>query len=373
MSSERIKVLHFGLGANRGGIETYLYKLASGIDRSKFSFSFIDTSKATPCFYQELIDLGCRFYKITPRKSSILRNKKDLERLFKEHHFDIFHCHINTLSYIEPIVVALHHNVKVIVHSRNAGTSGSKITRLLHLLNSFRLPKNITCISVSTLAGDWLFGKSTEFKVYNNGVDLEVFRFDQFSRASIREALGVSQNDFLVGHVGAFLPAKNQTFVIDVFNEIIKIRPESKLVMVGDGVLIGRSIQRVRQLRLLEHVHFTGKREDISSMLSAMDLFLFPSFYEGFPNAVLEAQATGLPCLVSTNVTDEVIIQGNSRRIPLDLDASSWARHAINLMGVSVDRSSAHHAIADAGFSVEAELARVEELYLSVLNNRPLP
>lgn len=373
MSSEKIEVLHFGLGENRGGIETYLYKLTSGIDRSKFSFSFIDTSKTVPCFYQELIDMGCKFYKITPRKRSIFKNKKDLEHLFNKHHFDIFHCHINTLSYIEPVIVALRHNVKVIVHSRNAGTAGSKITRLLHLLNSFRLPKDIVCISVSSLAGDWLFGKSADFKIYNNGIDLGMFRFDQSSRASIREAWGVGQDDFLVGHVGAFLPAKNQPFIVDVFNEIIKRRPGSKLVMVGDGVLIGKSIRRVRQLRLLEHVHFTGKREDISSVLSAMDLFLFPSLYEGFPNAVLEAQATGLPCLVSTNVTDEVIIQESSRRIPLDSGASSWAWHAIDLMNVPIDRSSAHYAIADAGFSVEDELTKVEELYFSVLNNRTLP
>ena len=115
-----IKVLHYGISENRGGIETYLYKLWKNIDRTKFHFDFIDTNLGKPCFYDEFREMGSRFFKITPRKKSLYKNKKDLEKLFKEEKFDILHCHLNTFSYIEPIKIALKYKCKVIIHSRNS-------------------------------------------------------------------------------------------------------------------------------------------------------------------------------------------------------------------------------------------------------------
>jgi glycosyltransferase involved in cell wall biosynthesis len=367
--SEKIKVLHFGLGVNRGGIETYLYKLSSGINKDRFSFSFIDLNKKDPCFYHELNDLGFTFYKITPRRGSALKNRHELENLFSQYAFDIFHCHINTLSYITPILIAIKHNVKVIVHSRNAGTGGAFLTRLMHMLNQYRLPKDkVTCIAVSHLAGQWLFGQCDDFKVFNNGVDLERFRFLPDARVAVRQAMKIADDDIVLGNVGAFLPAKNQPFVIEVFARLLEKQPNARLLLVGEGYLKTAAEDRAKALGVAQKVTFLGRRTDMPALLSAMDLLLFPSFYEGFPNAVLEAQATGLPCLLSTNVTHEVLVLENCQRLPLTKTADAWADYALALIAQPVDRLWAFQMLEQAGFSVRDEITRMENLYTSLLN-----
>lgn len=368
MINRKIRVLHFGLSTNRGGIETYLHKLASQVDSKKFSFSFIDTNKENPCFYEELRTLGCDFFKITPRRSSITQNKRDIEELFSKHDFDIFHCHINTLSYIEPILAALRHDVKVIVHSRNAGTAGSMTTRLLHKLNGFRLPRDgITSIAVSDEAGEWLFGKGSGYEIYNNGIDLDTFRFDDAGREAIRKSLGVESSAFLVGHVGAFLPAKNQGFVLDVFLELLKKKPEAKLLFVGSGAGLDSHLSLVESLGLSDSVIFAGSRSDMPQVLSAMDIFVFPSFYEGFPNAVLEAQACGLPCVVSENVTSEVLVRNSCVKMSLEESSEEWAAQALALFEVSNIREKAHEDLIMAGYSVNEEIQRMQDLYTSLV------
>lgn len=368
MNNRKLRVLHFGLSANRGGIETYLYKLAKNIDLDCFSFSFIDTNKGRPCFYDELLELNCNFFKVTPRRSSITKNKSDIENIFANNYFDIFHFHVNTLSYIEPVLAALRHDVKVIVHSRNAGTAGSVATRLLHTINGYRLPRGkISSIAVSSEAGKWLFGKKSDYKVYNNGIDLDFFRYSISRGVSFRDSLHIDRKELLIGHVGAFLPAKNQNFVVDIFSKILDKRPHAKLVLIGSGEGLDSTQAHVNSLGLSHCVVFAGSRSDMANALSAIDLFIFPSFYEGFPNAVLEAQACGVPCIVSDKVTPEVLLRMNCRSMSLDKSAEDWAAKGLSLLEIENTREEAYNDLSAAGFSVEQEIKHMQDLYFSLV------
>lgn len=381
MKTDKIKVLHFGLSLNRGGIETYLHKISSNINNEKFSFSFINSTSSFPCFYEELSEMGCEFYDITSRRKNIWKNKRDLKELFRECEFDILHFHVNTLSYIDPVLFALKNNVKVIIHSRNAGAAGSNLTQFLHKINKVRiqaLADKITKVSVSQLAGEWLFGKNGNFNVLNNGIDLDKFHFLPEERIALRESLGIDSSTCLLGNVGAFVPAKNQEFAVNVLKKTINSGIDAKLLLIGEGSLKQNVISLVEELGLGDKVLFLGKREDMPSLFSALDIFLFPSFYEGFPNAVLEAQACGLPCLISDKITDEVVINKNiTKRLSIDIaNYKEWLEcvaffaneRLSDHVGSVHERSVAWKTIQEAGFSYKEEMIRLESLYELVAN-----
>ena len=368
-----IHILHFGLSTNKGGIETYLRKIWNNIDRSKFHFSFLDMTGEgnVPCFYEELKNNGCDFYKITPRSISPRKNRAELEALFREQHFDILHFHVNTLSYITPVLVALKHGCRVIVHSRSAGSSKRLITRILHHTNKVLLRQaDITRIGVSKLATDWLFGSDMPSAVYNNGIDIDRFRFCEMDRTMIRKELGC-ENQLVIGHVGAFLPAKNHRFVVDVFSRICTYRQDAVLWLVGQGPERQAVERYVKENGLCDNVCFLGSRENMPQVYAGMDVFILPSLFEGFPNAMLEAQCTGLPCLQSNCITKEVLIADNATNFSLAETADVWADMLLTVAQHQyADRQLGALCVENAGFSVRQEILRIEKLYKNVVSRK---
>lgn len=376
---DKINIIHFGLSGNPGGIETYLLKVASRINRSKFVFSFIDTtgSNAEPCFYDEFADLDCHFYTICPRKKSISQNKKDLKKLFNDNIFDVLHFHVNTLSYIEPVLIALKHGVKVVIHSRNAGTRGSFITNTLHFLNKKRieaLNDKVTRVAVSELAGKWLFGDNQKFTILNNGVDTEKFHFNKNARDEVRKSLKIDGDTIALGSIAAFTPAKNQQFILDTLFNMNKGYFKFKVFFVGDGPLKTGIEALAKKYSLENCVEFLGKKSNIPELMSAFDILLLPSFYEGFPNVVLEAQSCGLPCIISNCVTEEVVIDKSLVcRLPINDDSrQEWAVEINNVANMIHNsgaefREMAFKTIDERGFSTKNEIERLENLYSSVV------
>ena len=361
----KIRVLHVGLDTHLGGIETYLMKISSHIDLNKFQFDFLAHDNEKPCFYDELTNLGCNFYYVTSRRKSFIQNKKDLDNLFKNEHFDIVHCHLNSLTYIAPVLEALKANVKVIVHSRNAGSSIGSSSKLLCALNKMRFPYDkVALVAVSDKAANWMFGKNRDVIILNNGIDVERFKFSRERREKTRNEFGLSPNKEVLVHVGAFRPQKNHKFLIEVFNEYHKKNTNSVLLLVGSGDLLDVIKAQVKELGLERAIIFTGNRKDLENILSASDKFLFPSLYEGFPNALLEAQASGLLCIASTEITEQACLE-NCVRVSLSEDVSKW----VDALGSPTKPNRENYAklVEEKGFSVETEIKRLENLYEKIL------
>ncbi len=361
------EILIFGLSSNQGGIETYLKKIWDNIDHSEFHFNFIDmTGKNNrPCFYDNLISSGARFYKITPRNESFVKNRKDIRELFKHNTFDILHFNVNSLSYIYPVTEALRHNVRVIVHSRNAGTTLSRVTTLFHYINRWILDNlKIDRIAVSELAGKWLFLKQP-FKVYNNGIDITRYMFDSESRNLKRKEIGC-ENKYVIGNVGAFLPAKNHRFILKVFSELVKINDKVVLWLIGAGENSENIKALAKELKIENRVYFLGRRNDTNQLYSGMDCFFFPSIYEGFPNALLEAECSGLPCVASDRITSQVFVTNNNSILSLEEPIRNWA-NALNVYASKrdCDRVIAAEMVEKKGLSLSKEIKRIEELYSS--------
>lgn len=361
-----IKVLHYGLSENRGGIETYLYKISTNINKKKYQFRFIDMNIGEAAFKSELKELGCIFHKITPRKVSIRKNRQELEKLFEIEKFDIFHFHINTLSYILPIQIALKNGCKVIIHSRNAGAAHQIHTKVLHYLHYLILPrKKIKMLAVSDKAGRWLFGKNANFRVINNGIAIKEYRFDKGIRTVVRNKLGIEKN-LVLGVVGTFLPAKNHKFVIDIFSELQKINDNTCLLLIGDGPLKRACVQMCKG-KHLKNVLFLGNRPDVNILYNAMDILLMPSLFEGFPNVCLEAQTNGLPCIVSDVITKEIDVTG-VKYISLQDTPKQWAEIINNIKVNNYEyRLSAADNICSNGFSVTDEMKKLENIYYELM------
>jgi glycosyltransferase involved in cell wall biosynthesis len=185
-----------------------------------------------------------------------------------------------------------------------------------------------------------MFGKASNVKLLHNGVDLNFFKYDEQGRFSVREELSL-KDKFVVGHIGRFNKQKNHKFLLEVFKEISKRREDAMLLLVGTGEDKDLICNWIDELGLNEKVILAGQRFDIPQILSAMDVFVFPSLHEGMPNTVIEAQATGLPCIIADTITPEADITGLVKYLPLSLSASDWATEALAVAGIQRRDTSA--------------------------------
>lgn len=360
---EKIRILHVGMDTHLGGIETFLLSMVQHMDRERFHFTFLGYDDQKPYFHEELAALGCDFRYVRSRRKGLLKNKADLERLFQVEHYDVVHCNQNSLSNSVPALVALKQGIPVIVQSHNGG-SVKGLTSFLNSLNRIRFPfDRVTALAVSDIAGKWMFGEKCAYQVLNNGVDTEKFRYFCEQRILKRKELGLSSDDEVFISVGAFREQKNHRFMIDIFHAYQKKHAKAKLVLVGTGGLSDEIVAKVNALGLDGNVLFLGARRDIPQLLSCADKFLFPSLYEGFPIALIEAEANGLSCIVSSVISEQACLE-NSVRVSLDSSVDDWVR----AMEISAPECRDLYAdlVAKAGFGIETEIRILENLYSSL-------
>ena len=173
--------------------------------------------------------------------------------------------------------------------------------------------------------GRWLFGKDSNYTVINNGIDIDKFSFKDDKRKEIRSKLGIN-NNFVLGNIARLSPVKNHDFILQIFNEVLKEKDNAKLVLIGEGILEKQIRNKINEMGIQHQVLLLGKRNDVHELLSALDMFLFPSIFEGYSNAVLEAQTSGLPCLISSSIPKDVVLSRDCLQLPLNLSAKHWAK-----------------------------------------------
>lgn len=361
------RILHIGMGSKLGGIEIFIMNLYRNIDRSKVQFDFINSSKDKLYFEDEIKELGGRIYKVIPRSKNIIKNRKMIEQIIDEKKYKIIHFHINTLSYYTPIKIALNKNIKIFVHSHNEWKGKNIKTLLMHKINKLRLAKNnnkIIKLACSDRAGKWIFGKA-EFKVAKNAIDVDKFKFDINKRESIRKKLNINENTNVIGHVGAFRTQKNHEFLIDVYKEYLKLNKNSMLLLLGDGKLKNKINKKVHKLEIQDNVKFIGNRNDTNLFYSAFDNFLFPSLFEGLGIVLIEAQASGLNCIVSDKIPSEAIINDNVERISLKTNSKKWAE-SLNLLSNKTNDRKKIVSTKMKGWDIKYLAKEFENLYLTI-------
>ena len=222
----------------------------------------------------------------------------------------------------------------------------------------------------SEAAGKWLFGnkvcKSKNYFIMNNAINTKEFIYNESIRLKKRQEFNI-QNKLVIGHIGKILSQKNHNFLIDIFKDLNSKNKNAVLMLVGDGELKPLIKRKVDSLGLNEYVIFTGVRSDIPMLLQAMDVFVFPSIHEGLPVTLVEAQASGLPCFISDNITTEVMITNSVKRISLKKSPEEWTKEIFSSLKRHQRRNMSSEIIR-AGYDIESVIKWYQEFCLNLIN-----
>ena len=336
MESGKIKILHFSIANSGGGITKYALRIWKNIDREQFQCDFATMSDKLD-FASELESQGCRVHYIcTYSEQDPVKFENEINRIL-DYGYDVLHLHTSWWRGFAVEEIAKKRGVpKVIIHSHNTDVHipigmTREEARKLHYTWQKKVTENIATDfwACAKKAADWLYGENIpaeKIKIIPNAVDLDKFYFNKDIRKKYREAMGV-KDQVVIGMIARFQYQKNHEFAIEFFNLLSKRMPNAILLLIGIGELQEEIQKTVQMYNLESKVKFLGLRNDIENMLQAFDLFILPSRFEGLPLTLVEAQASGLKCITSENVTEESEITTNLIRIPLYLDL--WVEEAL--------------------------------------------
>lgn len=353
------KVLHVISGMGTGGAEKDIINWYRNIDREEYQFDFL--IRSDEMFYKKEIErLGGQIFRVADFPSRLFRNIIETNNFFKTHkEYDAVHVHGNALIYIYPLILAKKNKIPVrIMHSHNTKANG-KLSSIIHYINRYIIDGYVNCrLACSKEAGEFAY-KQKKFTVINNAMDLKKF---VVADNNIREELGISNEDIVFGHIGRFLPVKNQTFLIDIFSEIIKRKSNAKLLLIGSGEMREKIEKKVNELNLSDSVFFLGERNNIEQMLNYIDMIIFPSLYEGVPLVVLEAQASRTKVVYSDRVDPNVKITDYVREQALDTTAKEWAQTSLQFLTEEIN-CDVQDAFCRAGYTIENVVDKLVKIY----------
>lgn len=320
-----IRVLQCVNDMHRAGLETMLMNYYRNIDRNEIQFDFLTHRPYRSDYDDEILCLGGKVY-YAPRlyPQNYHTYFKWMAKFFSEHpEYKIVHSHIDSMSYL-PLLAAKKAGVLVrIAHSHN--TAIDKDFKY-PMKQYFKLKINSVCnkrLACGQKAGRFLFGKK-DFVVIPNAIEADKFYFDEETRLSKRKELGLA-NEFVVGHVGRISYQKNHKFLIEIFDELLKIEQNSILLLVGVGEKEEEVRKQIHKHGIDEKVRFLGNRSDVNELYQVMDIFVMPSFFEGIPVVGVEAQFADLPCIFSDKVPEEVKFTEKCEFVSLNMSAKEWA------------------------------------------------
>ena len=338
-----------------GGAETFIMKVNRVLPPEEIQVDFI-VSVADGCYTQEVLDRGGRIYKIPMRTQDFMGAFRGIQSVVRENQYNsVLKLGENSLAIIDLIAAKLGGAKVLALRSCNAPTGMTTNAKCIHaLLKPLVNWVSTVKLAPSGLAADFMFGKRHTCKdvhLLHNGVDLNVFHFDADGRRKIREEFSLS-DQLVVGHVGRFHAQKNHRYLLEVFQKIREQRSDAVLLLVGIGDLEQKIRGWARELGLEEAVIFAGQRFDIPQLLSAMDVFVFPSLHEGMPNTVVEAQATGLPCVIADTITPEADLTGLVTYLPLAENKEDWVKTALSV--AAQERRDPHDAFIAKGYDIKS-------------------
>lgn len=365
-----IRVLEIVGLMDRGGIETMLMNIFRTIDRSKVILDFLLATDKECDYNEEIRKLGGKIYSVPSPHKGIIKNKLALENFFTKHkEYTIVHLHRGNLFWIETLMAAKRVGIPVrIIHGHSTKHNEGRLFSYLHIFHQLFVKNYAThYFACSSLAAKWMYGNKVshdECQIINNGIICDKFIFDREKRKIVREEFGLEDDEMAIVNVARLEQPKNHDFILNIFFELHKMYPKTKLFLVGDGKRKTEIEERIHALNLKESVILTGLRRDVDFLLQGMDFFLMPSHYEGLPGAAIEAQGSGLPCLLSDTITKETAITNLVEYMSLDDTVSKWASKIFD-MSKDFQRRDMQEEIKMSGFDMSKIALDLQEFYLS--------
>ena len=351
---------------DRGGAETLVMNIYRNMDREQVQFDFVIHTKDKGAYYEEILSLGGKIYNCPQYTGKNHFTYTQWWKSFFEEHteYATVHGHVRSTAAIYLKIAKKYHRFTV-AHSHST-SSGKGISAIVK--NIMQFPIRTTAdyfLGCSQIANEWLFGKrvandSNKCSVLKNGVDLTKYRFDVEIRNQYRKFLKIETN-LVIGTVGRIETPKNPMFIIDVFCEILKTVPSARLLWVGDGSLMSTVNEKIAQLNIENKVLLVGSKNNVSDYLQAMDVFLFPSLWEGLGMSLIEAQATGLPCICSDVIPDEARVTDLMIKKCLTDTAEEWA--TVCLGASQKPREDQTDKIKSANYDIKQVVEQLKGVY----------
>ncbi len=365
-----IRILMTAIHLDAGGVETFITGIYPYIDKQKYQIDFVITKRSLHndpkgYFEDDLIKQGAKIYRIASKSKHPVYAFFDWIKLIKKHpEYEILHINDGGGAVFPLFIAKMCGLKKCIVHAHNSSSTKIKQNLAMKIFRKYVL-KNAALVACAKDAGDWMFGKNATVNVLHYGIDTELFQYSKMNREEIRNMYGIGQNDMLIGHVGRFNVQKNHTFLIDIFKDICRIKPNAKLMLIGTGELEESIKEKVNQLGLDKNVIFVGNTKEVYKFLSAMDIYLFPSLFEGFSISFIEAQCNGLSTVLSNTLTKECLITNRAKMIDLHADSQVWAKEVIDeYEKINIeDRINYCLEVRKQGFDRKSTAENLEKIY----------
>lgn len=365
---EPIRIAHIIGKWLGGGVEAVVMNYYRNIDKTKIQFDFICDDDSTNIPYEEIESLGGRVILIPPYQK-VFKYHKELKKVLKEGNYKIVHSHINVLS-VFSLWAAKSAKVPVRIAHSHSTTNKSEwkknlLKQALRPLSKLFPTHYFAC---TEHAGRWLFGNKTSEKgkvlVINNGIDVDSYSYNEKTRKQIRKELKLQDTDLVIGHIGRFVKQKNHEFIIDIFNELHKENSNYKLMFIGQGPLQDEMKQKAKDLGIEKDVMFLGQKTDANRYYQAMDLFLFPSLYEGLGMVMIEAQASALPSIASTEVPAIAKVSDRAYFVGLDEPINVWINKIKEV--INQERKVNIKRIKESGYDIVTEAKKLEQKYIDI-------
>ena len=362
-----IRILQVLGGLERGGAETLVMNLYRNMNREEIQFDFVIHTSKNGAYAEEIERLGGKIYHC-PRYTgkNHFSYKKWWKTFLREHpEYRVVHGHVRSTATIY-LKIARNAGRYTIAHSHST-SSGKGLAGMVKMILQFSIRYRADYfLGCSEIANRWLFGNriakdSSRCGVLKNGIDLSDYCFDSTVREQVRKELDL-RDCLVIGTVGRIEEPKNPFFLLNVFQAIHQKNPQAVLLWVGDGTLAKAVAEQVVELNLEKSVIMTSSRDHVERYMQAMDVFLFPSLWEGLGIVMIEAQATGLPCVCSTAIPKEAHITDLTTALPLDADIDLWAEKCCGA-AAGIERKSRTQDVRNAGYDVHQIVARLTEIY----------
>jgi glycosyltransferase EpsF len=374
-SSKPIRILHVTGGMDIGGAESMVMNIYRKIDRSKIQFDFLYFVNKKCYFDDEITSLGGKIYYCSPpQKINILKFLKSFRDIVAINGpFQAIHVHTLFSSGLILFASRLTGIKKRICHAHSTSDKNdhSFSRRLYRSLMKLLIKVNANILlACGEHAGKYLYGKTIlprkKFILFPNAIDLSPYRqLNEHSAQEIQNTLGITSKDIVIGHVGRFAEPKNHSFLIDIVKQLSDFMQNFKVVLVGDGPLREKIETKIKENNLEKYFLLLGVRTDIAQIMHIFDIFLFPSLYEGLPVSLIEAQACGVKCIVSTSIPTEADLGiGLFKFLSLEESALEWATELINeVKKEKIDRNIAIDIVASKGYDVDKSVKEISSIY----------
>lgn len=344
-----------------GGLTTVMMNYYRAMDKTGLQIDFASTNDPPKVLLDELEANGSAYFNLGNRKKQLPKYLKNLKTVLTNGHYEVIHVNGNSATMAFEFKVAKKCGVSMrIAHGHNTRTSHTIINKLMKPF----FAKLYTCaVSVSELAGEWLYcGKS--YIILNNAIDLKKYSFDSVKREIMQQQLGI-ENKIVLGNVGKLNEQKNHIFLLKVICSLRKKGSDVCLLLIGGGHMETQLREECKNLEIEDCVIFVGMVDNAADYFQAMDIFVFPSLWEGLPLSVLEAQASGLPCIISSNVSKSVKCTENAVFMDLAEGAEAWAKKAVDVSENLPDRTDVIDEIKRSGYDIQEEAKKLRMIYLN--------